>query len=101
MLVDIDANATVYVQPTSRGGARCLHCVGIYDYRITCLREQHTVAVRRIAGLRSLRHCCSALVRVVGRSRIASDAQLDKSRDDRRSEMSSAVMRQYVSDFLL
>ena len=77
MLADIDANATVYVQPTSRSVVHSLHRLPVHCYIVACIREQHTVADRRTAGFRYVSGRCRVFGSVLG-GREASKAKLDE-----------------------
>jgi hypothetical protein len=102
MLADIDANATVYVQPSSRPRARRPHSVRIYRYPITCAGKKHTVADRRIPGPLRACFCRSAcvFVRFICRCGKICEPKLYERRENGASEMSAAVMRKYAADFL-
>jgi hypothetical protein len=103
MLADIEVNATVYVQPTSRSVVHCSHRTRDYGYPVLSVCKQHTVADWRTAEPRCV--CHSGSVRVVvcflGCWSKPGKSQLDERRDHGPSEMSSPVVREYVADFLL
>jgi hypothetical protein len=103
MLADIEVNATVYVQPTSRSVVHSPHRLRIYCYDIACVCEQKTVANWRTAGPRHVRRCGNGCVLVpfLAGSDEASEAQLHQRRDHGAREMRTAVMREYVPYFLL
>jgi hypothetical protein len=104
MLADIEVNSTVYVQPTSRGAVYRPYRVRINRDQVACACEQHTVAHRRTTGSYAALCCgsaCAFVFLVDMGCRESSKTQLDESRDHRACERRTAVMCQYVSDFLL
>jgi hypothetical protein len=64
MLADVEVNATVYVQPTSRSLVYRPHSARIHRDRIACINEQCTVAEWRTTERHGASDCGTALVLV-------------------------------------